>query len=464
MEFFDLLKASKGLPVRDPLAVMWGQQLTEDWPVTEITGSLPLTFESKGGVLTNYRVYGTSEGVGEAIQLGIQLDEPLRGLGDIKDTLDVSTGVLTRRIGVVVLDGTDGHIPDGNTTRYFFKTIAETLTVTSTTDQLCSHYSYAIVATGTANVGFRVTGTSTDSTRIAIRSPDTDLDTTEKYRAFYASEYANRRPVTAYYVLANPVTEQVEVPPGLAGTIEGYLIQSGTPTESNPIYPVANGIELPNGKYEVYVDVYKIPLTVSGNNSQSQSYDAYIGSTKLYEDEYADYESGKVYKRTENLWDAQSASLTFKQVASTGSKRWAFTITEPGIYTVKCFDGRRGYVYCRRYNVSTDNYGTLYRLSVPEEGSESPQTATLEVDSDLILLIYPRSDETADDVTTLFNLAKLCVVPGSTVPETFIPYLQPTDPPVPFEAIQTFNGENTLSSTETVGEVSVTGRIKEQEK
>lgn len=40
-------------------------------------------------------------------------------------------------------------------------------------------------------------------------------------------------------------------------------------------------------------------------------------------------------------------------------------------------------------------------------------------------------------------------------------YLVPTDPPAPFPAILTYKGENTLSSTETVGEVSVTGKIKE---
>ena len=211
-------------------------------------------------VPTRYAPYDTPDGVGEASQLGIQLDEPLRGLGDIKDTLDLSTGVLTRRIGVAVLDGTGGQIPDGNTTRYFFKTIASTITVTSTNNQLCSHYSYAIIATANENIGFRVTSTSYGNTRIAIRSPNTNLDTTEKYRAFYASEYANGRPVTAYYVLANPVTEQVDVPSGLAGIIEGYLTQTGTPTESNPIYPEANGVKLPNGKYEVYADVYKIPI------------------------------------------------------------------------------------------------------------------------------------------------------------------------------------------------------------
>ena len=37
--------------------------------------------------------------------------------------------------------------------------------------------------------------------------------------------------------------------------------------------------------------------------------------------------------------------------------------------------------------------------------------------------------------------------------------LTPTDPPAPLPAIQTYQGENTLSSTETVGEVTVKGRI-----
>lgn len=38
--------------------------------------------------------------------------------------------------------------------------------------------------------------------------------------------------------------------------------------------------------------------------------------------------------------------------------------------------------------------------------------------------------------------------------------LTPTDPPAPFPAITAYEGENTLSSTETVGEVTVRGKIK----
>lgn len=39
--------------------------------------------------------------------------------------------------------------------------------------------------------------------------------------------------------------------------------------------------------------------------------------------------------------------------------------------------------------------------------------------------------------------------------------LTQTDPPQAFPAITAYQGENTLSSTETVGSVSVTGKIKE---
>lgn len=393
----------------------------------------------------NYRVYGTAEGAGEATQLGIQLDEPLRGLGDIKDTLDVSTGVLTRRIGVVVLDGTEGQIPDGNTTRYFFITIASTLTVTSTTDQLCSHYSYAIVATGTAYVGFRVVGTSIGNTRIAIRSPNTDLDTTEKYRAFYASEYANRRPVTAYYVLANPVTEQVDVPPGLTGTIEGYLTQSGTPTESVPIYPEANGVELPNGKYEVYADVYKIPLTVSGNNSQSQSYDAYIGSSKLYAEEYLDYESGKVYKRTAQLFnkDARDTENGFRSsrylnIDGSISVSTKLNISEyipiEANTTYELYYGSAGDDICLcLYNASKDMGTGL----IPYNG-DSPITFTTGSNDAYIRLSYRKN---AIDSTMLAE---------NELPASYTPYLQPTDPPVPFPSVQHYDGESTISVDTTV--------------
>ena len=64
MNYFDIIKASSGVPVDDPWAMLWAQSLSGDWPVTELTGELPLIFLSGGSVLVDYRIYGTSEGAG----------------------------------------------------------------------------------------------------------------------------------------------------------------------------------------------------------------------------------------------------------------------------------------------------------------------------------------------------------------------------------------------------------------
>lgn len=45
------------------------------------------------------------------------------------------------------------------------------------------------------------------------------------------------------------------------------------------------------------------------------------------------------------------------------------------------------------------------------------------------------------------------LVSGSTAPASYIPYLQPTDPPIDFPDIEAYNNSNTLSSTETLGNV-----------
>lgn len=41
-------------------------------------------------------------------------------------------------------------------------------------------------------------------------------------------------------------------------------------------------------------------------------------------------------------------------------------------------------------------------------------------------------------------------------------YLEPTDPPLPLPAIETFEGTNTIGSTETLGDVTIKGQIKPQ--
>lgn len=70
----EILKANKGLHARDSFSELWGLKLKAaraEFPDYTITGTLPLTFNSRAAVaLKNYRIYGTSEGTGVATESG----------------------------------------------------------------------------------------------------------------------------------------------------------------------------------------------------------------------------------------------------------------------------------------------------------------------------------------------------------------------------------------------------------
>lgn len=68
LNLWELLKASKGIPVADPMAVLWGQQYRKKHGIAEISGVPPFEFTSHGGNLIDYRIYGYTddeEGCGE---------------------------------------------------------------------------------------------------------------------------------------------------------------------------------------------------------------------------------------------------------------------------------------------------------------------------------------------------------------------------------------------------------------
>lgn len=69
VSLFDVLKASKGLPVGDPIAGIWGRKLAGG-KIQETEGTLPLTISANGNNLIDYRIYGASGGVGEQTESG----------------------------------------------------------------------------------------------------------------------------------------------------------------------------------------------------------------------------------------------------------------------------------------------------------------------------------------------------------------------------------------------------------
>ena len=65
MNLSSVLKASKGIPVDDFFALMWGQKIALRYETAEISGALPLTFRADGSALVDYRIWGNTGGVGD---------------------------------------------------------------------------------------------------------------------------------------------------------------------------------------------------------------------------------------------------------------------------------------------------------------------------------------------------------------------------------------------------------------
>jgi len=240
--------------------------------IAPITGYLATSdyypmYEEQHSNLIPLEVY---EGNASPYYLPITLDiteimglEPLCGIGTYKDSLDLSTGVLTRRIRRLVLTGEENWRKDsdvGQSARYY---VYVSSIENNTQNLLSSHF--------TQSSGYEI-GTINVYRKICVFSVDKTLyPTTDDFKSYLASQYAAGSPVTLWYVLAEPETSTIPVPSGLTGTIEGYLIQDGTPTPENPIYPSEN-------------DLIQTEVPI------------YIGREALGKDEYVDSESGKIYR------------------------------------------------------------------------------------------------------------------------------------------------------------------------
>lgn len=59
---YDVLKASKNVPVNDIFAELWGRKLSGDYTITTYTGTLPAVLTgTKAGNLHRYKIYGNTE-------------------------------------------------------------------------------------------------------------------------------------------------------------------------------------------------------------------------------------------------------------------------------------------------------------------------------------------------------------------------------------------------------------------
>lgn len=279
------------------------------------------------------------------------LSEPLCGIGTYKDTLDLSTGVLTRYVKKLVLTGEEKwsthtaasgsrfSVPVANAKQSDLGTVAS----------ICTHFPLT-VAGGTYSNDY--TYTFNDAERLYVRMNATA--TLNGFKQWLADQYASGTPVTVLYIPETPETEQITVPSHLTGTIEGYLTQTGTPTPSNPIYPTANGEEESGGTYSIdtgeYIEAWEArdkndhllwgrADTFTGTNSISAR--CYGLPVKSWEIDGNSQQSGTpapddpimpefVGERTGNLFDITSTPTTYN--CSVSVNDGILTQTSSGIY------------------------------------------------------------------------------------------------------------------------------------
>jgi hypothetical protein len=131
---------------------------------------------------------------------GTATAEMLLKVGDYQDVQSIIDGVVTRNVGVKVLDGTESFTVNAyNVGASVFMT-----QITNSTPLLCSHFSYSASWRTLQNNYF-----SARSVASQVYFRDDRFTTVNDFKAWLAAQYAAGTPVIVVYPLADPTTESV---------------------------------------------------------------------------------------------------------------------------------------------------------------------------------------------------------------------------------------------------------------
>lgn len=167
------------------------------------------------------------------------MNNPLCGIGTQKDILDLATGQVTRVIKKLVLTGEKEYTYESSNSRFITSFPNVKIEGLRLTQVYCTHFISVYDGRPISDVpNNSIYSSDAGVNKFFIKT--TDYTSSSDFKAYLAQQYTAGTPVIVWYVLETPETEQITVPSGLSGTVEGYLIQVGTPTPETPIYPTAN--------------------------------------------------------------------------------------------------------------------------------------------------------------------------------------------------------------------------------
>lgn len=256
----------------------------------------------------------------------------------------------------------------------------------------------------------------------------------------------------------------------LTGTLPLSFKSKGEALTDYRIYGTSDGagVETESGE----PTGYKLPLTIT-SGAQLQNAPIYIGDTKLGAEEYVDYEEQKIYKKTENYFPYGNVG-EFKfgakaKIISDGKGNYimngkvtadlassiipldrAFEFPENGFFYL----GNPVSARNMRIMFYDENYNYLGFYSIDGAWRIISDLPTIPPIFAIGFGTNSVADYSLNDYTTSPMFSKT----GDLT--QYVPYFNPTDPPVALPELSTYQGENTLSCSEELGKVSITGYIK----
>lgn len=291
---YDVLKASKGLPVDNIFAELWGRKLSSDYTIDVYTGTLPAILSgTKAGYLQRYKIYGNTEQTGtptpenpiEPSECGEKTEnEAWTGWAqDYVTRINTATRAAIETIDgrtclrFVVSAGTGDY-----DNKYIFKTDWKENT----------RYTFS----------FKALRLSTESTASVMQVWYTDGSSEYFPRTINSGAFESYTFTTAVNKTVKYITP-IFTSGSFRIDIDTFMVNEGSTA-------------LP---YEPYG--YKLPLTSAG-----QSVDIYIGDDTLSTEEYVDSGTGKIYHMVDGVLTPVDPPAPFPQIpTSAGSTTISWT-------------------------------------------------------------------------------------------------------------------------------------------
>ena len=130
--------------------------------------------------------------------------EMLLKVGDYQDEQEIISGAVTRNVGVLILDGTEGWSRGTKGEQQYCYNNLSGINVNTTNELYCTHYDISNV-------------NSPQNNKVCVRlnkngftfGDNVNCTSTDTWKAYLAAQYAAGTPVTVIYPLATPTTESV---------------------------------------------------------------------------------------------------------------------------------------------------------------------------------------------------------------------------------------------------------------